>query len=135
MPVRVAMLVTLIVTLTVLGIADAVSGIQLQAYFWTTLGIVGVGLLVGMVLRRTPWGMTPLLIPAIAGVVAFAGSHASLHDGTGQRVWTATDTPASSYGLAFGQGTLDLTQLPIHHTEQHIDITMAAGHSSTGCCA
>jgi phage shock protein PspC (stress-responsive transcriptional regulator)/FtsH-binding integral membrane protein len=127
LPVRVAMLVALVVTLTVLGIADAVSGIQLQAYFWTALGILVVGLLVGLVLRRTPWGMTPLLIPAIVGVIAFAGSHASLHDGTGQRVWTPTDAPASSYKLAFGQGTLDLTQLPAQTTEQHVDITMAAG--------
>lgn len=127
MPVRVTMLVALVVTLTVLGIADAVSGIQLQAYFWTALGILVLGLLVGIVLRRTPWGMTPLLVPAIAGVIAFAGSHASLHDGVGQRDWTPKQQPASSYKLAFGQGTLDLTRMPAQQVERHVDITMAAG--------
>jgi phage shock protein PspC (stress-responsive transcriptional regulator)/FtsH-binding integral membrane protein len=126
-PIRIAMLVTLVVTLTVLGIIDAVTGIQLQVYFWTTLGIVVVGLLAGLVTRRTPWSMTALLIPAVVGTIAFAGSHASLHDGIGQREWKPTDAPAESYKLAFGQGTLDLRQLPTQSVERHVDITMAAG--------
>ena len=127
MPVRIAMLVTLVVTLTVLGIIDAVTGIQLQVYFWTALGILALGLLTGLALRRTPWGMAPLLVPTVAGVIAFAGSHASLHDGIGQREWKPTAAPASEYKLAFGQGILDLTQLPAQSVERHVDITMAAG--------
>src|SRR3954451_1730433 len=64
LPIRIAMIVTLAVTLTVLGIIDAASGIELQVYFWTVLGIVGLGLLVGLVTRRTPLSMTPLLLLA-----------------------------------------------------------------------
>jgi phage shock protein PspC (stress-responsive transcriptional regulator)/FtsH-binding integral membrane protein len=127
MPLRIAMIVSLAVTLTVLGIADAVTGIQFQTYFWVTLGIVGVGLLVGMIARRTPWSMLPLLVLGAAGAIAFAGSAASLHDGVGQRDWHPTVTPASDYRLAFGQGTLDLRDLPQQTGPQNIDITMGAG--------
>jgi phage shock protein PspC (stress-responsive transcriptional regulator)/FtsH-binding integral membrane protein len=127
LPIRIAMLVTLAVSLTVLGIFDAVTGIQLQVYFWTVLGIVGVGLLAGIVTRRTPVSMTPLLVPALAGVIAFGGSHASLHDGAGQREWKPTTAPAAQYKLAFGQGILDLRQLSTQDVARRIDITMAAG--------
>ncbi len=127
LPIRIAMLVTLAVTLTVLGIIDGVNGIELQVYFWTVLGILGVGLLVGLVSRRTPLSMAPLLIPTVAGVIAFAGSHASLHDGVGQREWKPTTVPSSEYQLAFGQGILDLRSLPPQTGPRTIDVTMAAG--------
>ena len=127
LPLRIAILSTLFVTLTVLALVDAFNGIQFQVYFWSTLGIVGVGLLIGLVLRRFPASMMPLLIPAVAGAVAFGGSHASLHDGVGQREWKPTVTPASDYRLMFGQGTLDLTALPQLSAPRTIHITMGAG--------
>jgi phage shock protein PspC (stress-responsive transcriptional regulator)/FtsH-binding integral membrane protein len=127
LPIRIAMLATLAVTLTVLGIVDAINGIQLQMYFWTTLGIVGAGLLVGLVTRRTPYSMITLLIPAVAGVIAFAGSSASLHDGVGQREWRPGNVATSDYRLAFGQGILDLRHMGMPATAQTIDVTMAAG--------
>ncbi|MBN9619625.1 MAG: hypothetical protein J0H43_07825, partial [Actinobacteria bacterium] len=71
--------------------------------------------------------MVPLLIPAIAGAVAFAGSHMTLHDGIGQREWRPTTTAAAQYRLAFGQGTLDLRSLPTPTTPTTIDITAGAG--------
>jgi phage shock protein PspC (stress-responsive transcriptional regulator)/FtsH-binding integral membrane protein len=83
LPLRIAIIVSLAVTLTVLGIVDAVTGIQFQTYFWVTLGIVGLGLLVGLVMRRTPWSMLPLLVLGGAGAIAFGGSAASLHAGRG----------------------------------------------------
>jgi hypothetical protein len=127
MPVRIATLVTLIVTLVALGIVDSVSGIQLQVYFWTTLAIVVAGLLVGLVSRRTPWSVATLIVPALVGAIAFAGSHASLHDGIGQREWTPTTAPAADYRLAFGQGVLDLRSLPTQTSARTIDITAGAG--------
>jgi hypothetical protein len=128
LPVRITMLATLIVTLTVLGLVDAFSGIQLQVYFWASLGVVGLGLLVGMILRRTPGSMATLLIPIAAGLVAFAGSHASLHDGVGERQWTPTTTSIpSQYRLAFGQGTLDLRSLAPLTGPRTVEVTMAAG--------
>jgi hypothetical protein len=125
--VRIAILVTLVVTWTVLGIVDAFTGVQFQVYFWVTLGIVGGGLLVGLVLRRTPLSMAPLLLPAVAGAVAFGGSHASLHDGIGDREWKPVAAPSSDYRLAFGQGTLDLRALAPQPVARTIHITMAAG--------
>lgn len=127
LPLRIGILSTLFLTIVTLALVDAFSGIQFQVYFWVTLGIVGVGLLAGMVLRRFPASMMPLLIPAVAGAVAFGGSHASLHDGVGQREWKPTIAPASDYRLAFGQGTLDLTAMPQPATPRTISITMGAG--------
>ena len=127
MPLRIAMIVTLATTLTVLGIVDGVTGIQFQTYFWVTLGIVGVGMLVGLVMRRTPWSMLPLLILGGAGAIAFGGSAASLHDGIGQRDWHPTNALESDYRLAFGQGVLDLRDLPAQTSAQDVNIVMGAG--------
>jgi phage shock protein PspC (stress-responsive transcriptional regulator)/FtsH-binding integral membrane protein len=129
LPLRITIIASLAVTLTVLGIVDAVTGIQFQAYFWVTLGITGLGLLVGLVLRRTPWSMLPLLLLGAAGAIAFGGSTTSLHDGVGQRDWRPTTTPESEYRLAFGQGTLDLRDLPQQTGPTHIDVTMGAGQA------
>ena len=126
-PVKVTTLITLLVTIIVLGVVDGATGIPLVVYFWSALGIVGAGLVIGMALRRTPWSVTGLLIPIVVGTVAFAGSSASLHDGTGQRDWTPTGTPAAQYRLAFGDATLDLSQLPTPTAPRTIHITMAAG--------
>jgi phage shock protein PspC (stress-responsive transcriptional regulator)/FtsH-binding integral membrane protein len=129
LPLRITIIASLAVTLTVLGIVDAVTGIQFQAYFWVTLGITGLGLLVGLVLRRTPWSMLPLLLLGAAGAIAFGGSTTSLHDGVGQRDWRPTTTPESEYRLAFGQGTLDLRDLPQQTGPTYIDLTMGAGQA------
>lgn len=127
LPVRIAILATLVVALVALGIADAVSGIQFQVYFWTALGIVVAGLLAGLVTRRLPISMAALLIPSVVGVVAFGGSHASLHDGVGQREWKPTVAPAAQYKLAFGQGILDLRSLATQSTPRTIKVTLGAG--------
>jgi len=130
-PVRIAVIVVLVVTLGAIGAADAARGVLLAVYFWVTLGIVGAGLLVGMALRRTPWSVGVLLVPAVAGLVAFSGTRASLHDGIGGQTWlpapTATAASTTSYRLAFGQGVLDLRGLPTQTAPRTIDITMAAG--------
>jgi phage shock protein PspC (stress-responsive transcriptional regulator) len=127
LPLRIAIIVALATTLTALGIADAVTGIDFQTYFWVILGIVGGGLLVGLVMRRTPISMLPLLLLGGAGAIAFGGSHFSLHDGVGQRIWDPTTAPAAEYRLAFGQGVLDLRDLGEQTTPTTIDVTMGAG--------
>jgi phage shock protein PspC (stress-responsive transcriptional regulator) len=131
MPVRLATLGTLVVTLAILGLVDSVSGLALPVYFWVTLGIVGLGLLTGLVLRRTPWTLAALLVPALIGVVGFAGSHARLHDGFGQREWSpssATDIE-SNYRLAFGQANLDLTHVATLDGPRNVHVTLGAGQA------
>jgi phage shock protein PspC (stress-responsive transcriptional regulator) len=130
-PVKMAILGVLVATLIVLGVADAIGGIVLPAYFWATGGIVAVGLLVGIALGRTPWSLTPLLIPAIAGLIAFANTGASLHDGVGEREWAPTNAAQlhSSYRLAFGDTTLDLRGLSKLESGRTVNVTMAAGHA------
>ncbi|MGN6606755.1 MAG: PspC domain-containing protein [Jatrophihabitans sp.] len=126
-PVRLATVGALLTTLVVLGLIDAAKGIVLPTYFFVTLGIVGAGLLVGLLLRRTPWSLLPLLIPAVAGSIAYTGSGASLHDGFGDRAWTPSTSLAPSYRLAFGRGTLDLTSLTAPTTPTTVHITEASG--------
>jgi hypothetical protein len=126
-PVRIAVIVALLVTLAALATADALRGIVLPVYFWVTLGIVGGGLLVGMALRRTPWSLAVLLAPAVAGLVAFGGTGASLHDGVGQRTWDPTGAPAASYRLAFGQAVLNLSDVGPQSGPRTVHVTMAGG--------
>jgi phage shock protein PspC (stress-responsive transcriptional regulator) len=130
-PVRIGTIVALVGTLVGLAIADAVSGIRLPVYFWVTLCIVGAGLLAGMVLRRAPWSLSVLLIPALAGTIAFGNTGASLHDGVGQHEWTPIGTAQlqGSYRLAFGQGVLDLRNLGTVDTPRRVQVTMAAGQT------
>ncbi|MEO9110680.1 MAG: PspC domain-containing protein [Jatrophihabitantaceae bacterium] len=128
-PIRIGVLVALIGTLTVLGIVDSVAGVRLPVYFWVTGSIVLAGLLLGLVLRRTPWSTTVLLVPVLAGMIAFGNTHASLHDGFGQHDWTPTSTASinASYRLAFGQGILDLRNVGVLGRPRTINVTMAAG--------
>jgi phage shock protein PspC (stress-responsive transcriptional regulator) len=127
LPIKLATLVALALTVIVLGIVDAASGVQLQVYFWSALGIIAAGLVIGLALRRTPVSLVALLVPAAIGAIAFAGSTASLHDGIGDRQWRPTASPAASYRLAFGQGTLDLTKLPPLTHPRTVHVTLGAG--------
>lgn len=131
LPVRLAILATLVATLAIVAVVDGATGVVLPVYFWATLGIVGLGLLVGMVLRRTPWTVATLLVPAVLGLVAFGGSEARLHDGFGEREWTPTSAAAidSQYRLAFGQGTLDLRHVGTLDTPRTIHLTLGAGEA------
>jgi phage shock protein PspC (stress-responsive transcriptional regulator) len=127
LPIRLTVLGTLVAALSSLAIADAIKGIQFQWYFWTVLIVLGAGMLAALVSRRWSWSLVPLAIPAVIGAIAFAGSHASLHDGMGQREWKPVTAPAPNYRLAFGQGILDLRQLSPQPTPRTINVTMGAG--------
>lgn len=128
-PVRWATVGVLVVALAVLGLVDAATGIPLPLYAWATMVIVGVGLLVGFGLRRTPWVLALLLLPATLVALALGGTSASLHDGVGTRTWTPTTAGdiADGYRLAAGQATLDLRSLGRLDAPQDIDVVMAAG--------
>jgi phage shock protein PspC (stress-responsive transcriptional regulator) len=128
-PLRIGALLTLVVTIAVLAAIDAASGIALPVYAWVTFGIVAFTLLLGIVLRRTPWSLTGLLVLAVAGIIAFGTTDASLHDGSGERTWTPTQVSdlRSEYRLAFGQGVLDLRRLPALAQSRTVDITLGSG--------
>ncbi|MDQ2749317.1 MAG: PspC domain-containing protein [Actinomycetota bacterium] len=131
LPVRLATLGTLGIVLTILALIDAARGVALPVYFWTTLGVVVLGLLVGMVLRRTPWTLTVLLLPALIGVIGFAGSHARLHDGFGAREWSPSSSSEiqGNYRLAFGQAKLDLRHVGTLDRPRTIHVTLGAGQA------
>jgi hypothetical protein len=87
--------------------------------------------LVGLVLRRTPWSVALLLGPAIVGLVAFGGSHARMHDGFGDREWTPTSAAhlQSHYRLAFGRATLDLRRVGPLEQNRTVRVTLGAGQA------
>ena len=128
-PLRVGAIAALVLTLGTIGVVDAAVGVALPVYFWVSLGIVVGTLLVGMVLRRTPWSLSVLLVPTVAGLIAFGATSAQLHDGFGARDWTPTaeDQLHPAYRLAFGQGVLDLRHVGLLGSAHEIDITVAAG--------
>ena len=128
LPVKLTTLILLVAALTTLGVVDAVTGVALQYYVWVTLGLVVLGLLVGIVLRRTPWSIATLLPIALLGTLAFGGSHARLHDGVGKRTWTpVANASTTHYRLAFGRANLDLTKLATTGAPARIDVTVGAG--------
>jgi hypothetical protein len=110
-PVAATTWLVLIVTVAVLALVDAVYGIWFDAYGWTALGILAAGLLVGLVLRRTPRSLVLPLLVSIALVLGTAGTMASLHDGIGRRSWTPQQPVSATYRLGIGDATLDLTQM------------------------
>ncbi|WP_157749173.1 PspC domain-containing protein [Jatrophihabitans sp. GAS493] len=130
-PVRWATLGLLVVAMVVLYISDRVNGIILPAYFWVAGAILLGGLIVGAILRRTPWSLLILVPLALLGLIAFGGTRASLHDGIGVYAWAPTSYSEleGDYRLAFGKTTLDLTELPPSTVDRHVEITMAAGQS------
>ncbi len=126
-PVKVATLAVLAATLLTLGLIDAATGIPVPLYFWFSTGILALGLIIGSLLRRTPRSVTALLVPSVVGLVALAGSHASLHDGVGQRIWTPTQSISAHYNLAFGHTELDLRSLDPQSGPRTVRIDQAAG--------
>jgi phage shock protein PspC (stress-responsive transcriptional regulator) len=127
LPFRIATVSTWLVAMVTLGLIDGLHGIPLPTYLWFTLGIVGGGFLIGLMLRRTPWGVAWLLLPTVVGLIGLAGTHVSLRDGVGQEQWKPTLAPARDYRLAFGQGVLDLRSLPAQTTPRQVRVDVAAG--------
>ena len=98
--------------LAVLGISGvSVPGVVVAA---SMLAVVGLGLLVGAFRGRARWLIAPavvlLLVAQVAAVVPrVVGSTAG--SGIGERRWVPS-TASTSFELAAGSATLDLTQLP-----------------------
>jgi phage shock protein PspC (stress-responsive transcriptional regulator) len=130
-PVRRTTALLLLVSLTALVIADVIAGIPFGLYFWVVGGIVTAGLLVGLLTRRPSWIFTPLLVPAIIGVLAFGTSTASAHDGFGERHWAPASAAElrSDYQLGFGRATLDLTDITTVRTDRTVEVRLGAGQA------
>ncbi|SDI98144.1 phage shock protein C (PspC) family protein [Frankineae bacterium MT45] len=130
-PVRWATLGVLAAAMLILYISDRLNGIVIPAYFWVAGAILLVGLIVGLILRRTPWSLLLLMPLVLLGLIAFGGTRASLHDGVGEYAWAPTSYSELSgeYRLAFGKSTLDLTELPPSTVDRQVEVIMAAGES------
>jgi phage shock protein PspC (stress-responsive transcriptional regulator) len=128
-PVRIAVLGALVVMIGTLGVIDLVHGVPLALYFWLGGAILVVGLLVGVALRRTPWSLTVLFVPIVAGLVAFGTSSTSLHDGWGKRTYEPASVSSmhDSYKLAFGQTTVDLRQISTVDQARRVRFQVGAG--------
>ena len=128
-PVRVAVLGALVVVVGTLGLIDLVHGVPLALYFWLTGAVLVVGLFVGIALRRTPWSLTVLFLPIVAGLIAFGTSSTSLHDGWGERTYKPTSVSSldSSYKLAFGETVVDLRQMSTVDEAKRVKFQVGAG--------
>jgi phage shock protein PspC (stress-responsive transcriptional regulator) len=128
-PVKTVTLLLTLITLGVLAAADASHGIRLSTYFWVGGGIVLAGLIVGVALRRTPWSIATLLVPALVGVIAYGTSPVRGHDGWGDKQWAPTSASAlhSTYRTAFGRSTLDLTSVTTVPADASTRIVLGSG--------
>jgi phage shock protein PspC (stress-responsive transcriptional regulator) len=128
-PVRWATLGAIVVVLTILGIIDATAGIAIPVYLWAVLLVVVAGLLVGALLRRPVWWLSLLLVPVAMGLFVFAGSRASLSDGSGYNYYTPRTAAQlqSTYNHAYGKTTLDLTTLPSLDAARTVHVRLAGG--------
>lgn len=125
-PVRIAAVLALVAALVVLGLVDAASRVPMPLYFWTAAAVLGAALLVGVVTRRTPWSLLPVLVVALVGGMALSPTTASWTDGIGQRVWAPTAGQAGPYRLAVGHADLDLSKLS-QQDPHTLDVTLAVG--------
>jgi predicted membrane protein len=66
-------------------------------------------------------------VPTVIGLIGFAGTNVSLRDGIGQKQWKPTAHPAAQYKLAFGQGVLDLRELPAQTSPSDVRIDLVGG--------
>jgi phage shock protein PspC (stress-responsive transcriptional regulator) len=130
LPLKLVAVGLLLPAIGILAAVDAANGIAIPVYFWVVFGVTLGVMLVGLVLRRTPWSLTPLLVLAVVGLVGFGNTDASMHDGTGRREWTPTSAAAlrNEYRLAFGEGVMDLGRVGTLPSARTVDVTMAAGH-------
>jgi phage shock protein PspC (stress-responsive transcriptional regulator) len=128
-PVRIAILGALVVVIGALGLIDLLHGVPLALYFWLAGAILVAGLLVGAALRRTPWSLTVLFVPIVAGLVAFGTSSTSLHDGWGKRTYQPASVSSmhDTYKLAFGQTIVDLRQLSTVDQAKRVKFQVGAG--------
>ncbi len=128
-PMRWVILAVLAGTLLVLGICDAIGGIVIPAYFWAVLIVVGGGLIMGIALRRTPWTLALLLVPAAIGSFIFSGTKVSFHDGSGDNAVAPRSVAAldSEYRQAFGRTTIDLSNVGSVDASRTVVVRQAAG--------
>lgn len=127
-PVKVGVAVSLAIAWTVIALLDAFRRVPFPAYLWVGLAVLGAGLLVSLLTRRTTLS---LLIPiAVLAVLTFGlgGTRASLTDGSGQISWQPTAVGQLADHRQFaGQATLDLTRLGTISDPRTVRITQAAG--------
>jgi phage shock protein PspC (stress-responsive transcriptional regulator) len=122
---------TLSVTALVAGILllVGVSGdtsVPAEAVLASSLATVGLGLVIGSFWGRAPWliVLAGLLGLALAATVAV---RPAIDNGVGDRTWQPTGS--GSYRLGLGEGTLDLTQLPLRDGQTiTIDARVVVGH-------
>lgn len=91
-----------------------------------TLGVVGLGLVVGSFFGRST-GLVVLAALLGLALTATIGARPALDAGIGDRTWTPAGS--GSYRLGVGEATLDLRALPLREADTYrIDARVDVGH-------
>jgi phage shock protein PspC (stress-responsive transcriptional regulator) len=127
-PIKIGVGVSLLVAWAAIALVNSFKRVPFPTYLWVGLAVLGTGLLVSLVTRRT---VLSLLIPiAMLSAVALflGGTSASLKDGSGRIGWTPTSAAQLTDHRQFaGQATLDLSQLGPVTDAKTVTISQAAG--------
>ncbi|UQX87862.1 PspC domain-containing protein [Jatrophihabitans telluris] len=127
-PIRVAVGALLLVGLTVIGIVDAVNRVPFGSYLWFVFAVLGLGLLVSLIARRTVWEYLPPLLLLVPALIVMGATPASLTDGSGKSGLAPTSLAQLADERQFaGDTVLDLTKLPALTADRRVEITQAAG--------
>ncbi|MCW2598987.1 MAG: PspC domain protein [Frankiales bacterium] len=106
--------------------ASGQASIPAEVVLAAALGVVGVGLVAGSFLGRSP-GLVALAILLGLGLAGTAAVRPVVDAGVGDRSWRPV--AASSYRLGVGEATLDLRDLPPRETGTiDIDARVDVGH-------
>ena len=129
-PVRWIAFAVMALTLGIMFLIDLADGIPIAAYAWAVLIISLDALVIGGLLRRTPWSYVSFIPLALVVLIAFGGTKASFTDGTGSRLVAPQTIGAlkSDHRMAFGQTTLDLSAIGNRTGDSRtIHVRLAAG--------
>jgi phage shock protein PspC (stress-responsive transcriptional regulator) len=127
-PIRIAIGVTVLVGLAVIGIVDAINGISAATYLWFLLAVLGGGFVISVLSRRTVWEAGWFTLPLIPALIVLGGTHASLKDGSGRTGVSPTNVSQLTDLKQFaGQTTFDLTHLQSVSSDRTVSIRQGAG--------
>jgi len=127
-PIKIGVLLALVLGWGLVAMLDAFTRVPFPAYLWVGMAILGTGLLLSLMTRRTMLSLlVPLLLLAVVAV-GLGGTRASLSDGSGKIGWRPTSaSQLGTYRQFAGQSTLDLTAMRPPTAPATAQITQAAG--------
>ena len=127
-PIKVGVVLCLAIAWTVVALLDGFSRVSFPVYLWVGLAVLGTGLLVSLLTRRSTLSLLVPIAILTAAMFALGGTRTSLTDGSGEAAWKPTTAEQLIDRHQFaGRATFDLTALGPITSPRTVHIRQAAG--------